>query len=169
MWCSREGPRVFWLASGETSAEARDPFISVWIRSHIGTSRRILRLSVGKDITEQGDHSCFQSWSCRMATHSVWSLSVLPRLLPSSIRSNVKTNRQEPTIAIADLHSFANQASVANHDQETLLREHHFDCMFACTGSFQLLSVRHATPITRSTRSLTEAGRRDASLISSHV
>jgi hypothetical protein len=60
MWHSREGPRVFWLASGEQSAEAHEPFISVWIRLHVGTSRRILRLLVGKDVTEQRNHSCFR-------------------------------------------------------------------------------------------------------------
>lgn len=85
--------------------------------------------------------------------------------MPSSIRSKRKPNRQKLTIAITDIHSSTNQPSVANHDQETLLREHNFSYMFACTGSFQQPSVRHAMPITRSTRFLTEAGRPGASLI----
>lgn len=89
--------------------------------------------------------------------------------MPSSIRSKRKPNRQKLTIAITDLHSSTNQPSVAKNDQETLLREHNFSYMFACTGSFQQPSVRHAMPITRSTRFLTEAGRRDASLIFLHA
>lgn len=89
--------------------------------------------------------------------------------MPSSIRSKRKTNREKLTIAVTDLHSTANRPSVANHDRATLLREHYFSCIFACNGSFQLPSVRHATPITRSTHFLTERGRRDAPLIISHA
>jgi hypothetical protein len=101
--------------------------------------------------------------------HSTIVLLVLPRLRHHRSEAKQKTNRQELTTAFTDLHSDANQASVANHDWATLLREHYFSCMFACSGSFQLHSVRHATPITRSTRFLTEAGRRGASLIFSHA
>lgn len=70
MWYSYEGPRVFWLNPGETSAQARDPFISVQVRSHVGISRHILRLPVGKHVTLRQDHLCSRPWSCRMATHS---------------------------------------------------------------------------------------------------
>jgi hypothetical protein len=86
-----------------------------------------------------------------------------------SIRSESKRSSQKLTMIITDLHSSTNHAPVANHDQATLLREHYHSCMFACTDSFQLPSVRHATPITRSTRCLTETGRRDASLIFLHA
>jgi hypothetical protein len=91
------------------------------------------------------------------------------KIMPSSIRSKRKTNREKLTIAVTDLHSNANQVPVANHDRATLLREHYFSCVFACSGSFQLPSVRHATSVTRSTRSLAETGRRGASLIFLHA
>jgi len=74
MWYSRERPRVFWLSPGETSAQARDPFISVRIRSRVGTSRRILRLPVGKDVTEQEDRSSLRPRSCRLAMHACTAL-----------------------------------------------------------------------------------------------
>jgi hypothetical protein len=166
---SREGPRGFWLASGERSAEARDHFISVWIRLHVGTSRRIFRLLVGKNGTEQRDHSCFWPRLYRSAMHSTVVRLVLPRLRHNRSEAKQKTNRQELTTVFTDLHSNANQASVANHDRATLLRENQFSCRFAYSGSFQLPSVRHATLVTRSTRFLTEVGRRGASLISSHA
>ena len=103
--------------------------------------------------------------------HVEWPRTALrsAKVVPSSIRGKRKTDKEKLTLAVTDLHSNANQAPVANHNRATLLREHYFSCMFACSGSFQLPSVRHATPITRSTRSLAEAGRRDASLICSHA
>ena len=176
MWYSREGPRVFWLSPGETSAQARDPFISVRIRSHVGISRRFLRLPVGKDVdvTEQEDHSFLRPRSCRLtrlSMHACTTSSSLQsaKIMPSLIRSKRKLNRERLTIAVTDLHSNTNQAPVAAHDRATLLREHYFSYMFACSGSFQLPSVRHVTPITRSTRLLTETGRREASLIFSRA
>lgn len=169
MWYSYEGPRVFWLSPGETSTQARDPFISVRIRSQVGTSRHILRLPVGKDVTVRQDHSCFRTWSCTIATHSSSAIFGLPRLSHHQSEAEEKTNRENFTTAVTDLHSSTNQAPVANHNRATLLRERYFSCKFACSGSFQLPCVRHATPITRPTRFLTEVGRRDASLICSHA
>lgn len=155
---------------GKRALRHATPSSPFWIRTHVGTLRRILRLPVGKVVTEQWDHSCFRLRSCILAMHNThYNSTCSAKIMPSSTRSKRNTNRRKLTIAITDLHNNANQASVANHDQETLLREHHFSCMFACTGSFQLPSVRHATPITRSTRSLTETGRRDASLIFLHA
>ena len=50
------------------------------------------------------------------------------------------------------------------HDQAVLLREL-FSCMFECSGSFQLPSVRHAIPVMRSIHSLRAVDWRDGSLI----
>ena len=76
MWYSREGPRVFWLSPGEASAQARDPFISVRIRSQVGTSRHILRLPVGRDVSLYG-----RTTHCFGHSHVEWpgQLFGLPR------------------------------------------------------------------------------------------
>jgi hypothetical protein len=67
-----KGPRVFCPTPGQMSAEARDPFISVWIRSHVGTRVRVRRLPCIQDVNVliHTLYVCMWSLLCRLTMRS---------------------------------------------------------------------------------------------------